>query len=1417
MDIAMKPLQQLIREKIRQLLHKLEFEKSMLYINWLFRIGALLLLAYYFLEYQTVYSPTGLAQIRAALFAFFIYNVITGFAGALNSELFLLKPVKFAQALIEIAFYTIFYLLTGNPASEVYLLYFLPLFIAVRYLGFWLALMVVGAASLGVYLALSGIAFNVGEPAIRQIFWLREMFIVGLTLVFAIRHRPSLLIDVQEDDTQLAAVLKSIEDGVYVIDHAHRLLFVNDTLQSRHGPYTRGQSCSSYFLCRDDLCGWYPPELSPFGIRSEAHTQTGEFVDRDGQRYEVSVSTCPLPDEEGTIVGAIAFVQDLDRSKKLEQHLNERVQQYAKRVEALVSTKALWLETFYDLGKRLSGFDDLQALLSFLVEETKNRLHAEGSQLFLLEGGLLRRKATCPAQAGWLDDEAYQPGEGLTGEVILPGPELKAGKPVRNNSVDKDGRAIPRYLTEYQAWLPSQQVKHLLAVPLTAREVPFGVLRVVNKVDAKGRLVNEGFSQDDEEFLEAITALAALSIENFRLLGQEKKQLQEISTLYRVSQSMARTLDWRDLLRVIVDQARIALTNADKVSVYLIDEETSSLQAEATSERVPERSGLPPIRLGEGIAGRAIQQKKLVYVPDTRLDPDYKQREKPGPLSLLVAPLIIETQVIGTLSVDSARAAAFTPDDLRLLEALATLSSNTIEKARLYKKELIRRQQAYTILQVSEAINSNLEYDRLLETVLDEVRKVVIYDSISIQLVQDGLLKVIACRGFRQRERVMSLTFPVGDDKFPNTRVLQEKKPVIIDDVQSCYMHFARESEVYQSEAIHSWMGIPLIHHAEVIGMIAFDHHLPGFYKPEVQELAQTLANQVATAIMNSQLLGEKKREVEKLNTLYRMSTVISSKIELEEVLPTIVAEATREAHSDHTGVALADENGHLFTSFESSVVGQPLHLRARSDGVTMKVLSTREPVLVADVSSASQRHNPAIIEHGFRSYAGLPVIASDRVLGVLFVHSYQPDAFASQLALLQAFCNHAAIAVEKAVLYRQARQQTIMLRKLVEASTGLIRHLDLDDLLAYSAAQAANIFDVEDGSLYLRNDERGTIDLMASSAIPTHIWPRREAHLDGPGLTAYVARTGETLNFGGDEYMQHPAWAGRHEEPFLEHLNYLPSHECRSLLISPLEDSQGKYLGVLKLENKIGERSGRRFADFEVALHKTFASHIGMAVERARFYQRLDQEARREARREIGYELHDIANFVHGALKMRLDVAREQFEHGEMEKLRQEIERITKAAGYVTASLRWIYNDLLNPNTLPERGLIKSLEKIAEYLQVPIRTQVKGRTSLPLDIEYALYKIGLEALNNIDKYAGRDTHCEITLEKSEQSFRFEVRDNGRGFDVPATLSQPDNYGLKSIQRWATTIQSRLEITSQPDRGTRIRVEGEWQEDARNG
>jgi GAF domain-containing protein len=675
------------------------------------------------------------------------------------------------------------------------------------------------------------------------------------------------------------------------------------------------------------------------------------------------------------------------------------------------------------------------------------------------------------------------------------------------------------------------------------------------------------------------------------------------------------------------------------------------------------------------------------------------------------------------------------------------------------------------------------------------------------------MFKIIACTGFSDPDQVIGLTFPCDDNKFPNYNLHLQKNAHLVGDVRRDYPHFLEEARKYHTENIRSWMGIPLIHRGNVIGMISLDSEILNYFTHEMASLALMFASHCANAITNAQLFKEKKQRLEELNTLYRASHEITSELDLKTVLKEIVIRVHELSGSDLTGVVLVDELGRPTMSVENDNIEPPLHLRIRLDGITHEVVSSGEAQVFHSLLTEEELHNQTIIEGGFRSYAGFPIKIAARVQGILYVHSFHPSAFMGKEALLQSSCKQASIAIKNAELYFQVKNQAEKSKKLVEISEELLKYKKESDLLEYCVNEGALLFNTEDCSISLKRGERNTIDLVASSGIPPDVWLKRDAYLDRPGLPAYVFNTGMIENFGGDEYKEHIAWAGKHEDPFLEHLKYLPSGMCNALLIGPLKDGRGNSVGILKVENHLSLPKDRRFSEFEVQLFNNFSTIIGLAIERSRLVNRLDEEARKEARLSLGGDLHRVMNMTQSVIALKAEKCKELVRTGNVEQAYAELETMRKAAKTIFSTLRWIVNDLKGDPETKSRGLMQQLEHLGKFLQLPFTPVVRGRGSLPQKLEDRLYKIGAEALYNICKHARVDEEpidVEILLEITRNQYRLEISDHGKGFNEKEVEARTDNFGLNIIHYWAKDIGAYDVINSEIGKGTCVSVSGEY-------
>jgi GAF domain-containing protein/PAS domain-containing protein len=1186
---------------------------------WMGRFAVLFFITIYFVLRMEEGAATSLPAIRRLLLLFWGYVVLAGIIAVYRPQRLFLSNAMLVQVIFELAIISAFLYYSGEPTSPIYYTYFLPLLVAADSLRMRHAFLVLLLALVGFALAL----VRITDPVLNAL-WPRATF-MALNFTFFLLNvgrRRTVIEDAVTGHAEVMAILKEYDEGVYVIDGENRLRYVNAALIQKHGSAWQGKKCQYYFQCGPDLCSWYPSTLTIPENAGQLLRRQGIFIDNNGDPYRVETLSYPLAGENAESIGAIVFVRNIEERHQLEN-----------RLQHLTSQRLQWRKIYEAMGKRLVGFSNLDELMQALVNETAERVHAETSALFLLEGGWLVRKAIVGVEPTWFANEKYAVGQGITGRAVQPPPNSKYAQPQLVNDVDTNPDVVPPYLAKYVKKLASRTVKHLIAIPLNSPSGTFGVLRLVNRIDEHGRLAAEGFTADDVESMAILAAMVALAIENTRLLEDKDRQLRATADLYAVSKAITQTLDLEQLLSTVVDSAT-RLTGGFKAVIHLVDESSQLLIREAYNGPQKYHSGLPPMKVNDGVAGRAIRQRRMVYVPDTNQDEGFVPRGSTPLRSLLVIPLLAGKRVLGLLSVNGDMVNAFTEEHLEQLNTLGSQAALAIEKAQLYRK-------TRALHHVTELLNTNLSKPGIFKQVLPKFRDVVAFDSISIQLLDGDHLRIIYAWGFDDDKAVHEIVFPADDSKYPNYRVLTERQPVIVDDVRVEYPHFWEEREKYHTPHITNWLGVPLIRENRVMGMVSIDKKTADYYT---------------------------------------------------------------EADGD--------------------------------------------------------------------------------------------------LAL--AFANHLAIAIDNGLLYEKSARQAQMLVGLVETSQGLITHTMLNELHAFSVTKGAAIFDVEDCSLTIIDEPRRVLELVASSCLPPEVCRQSAATLDEKGLRAHVAKTGEILNFGGEEYKEHPAWNGR----VLSHLTYLPSGICHSLLMGPVVDSEGRIIGILRLENKCSGRPNKRFNEFEVALYKTFASHIGMAIERALLFARLDAEAQKKARASLGHDLHDTTSFIHGALVLRTAAARSALSNREMDKLAATLDHLHKAAMHTYSSIRRLHFDTRDP-ALQELGLVPTLKRAASLLPLPPLAATSGdQVRLPPDIEYALYRIGQEALSNIARHAGSYPSVRIELKVQADAYQFTVSDTGIGFDVDPVLASEDSFGFQGMQRWATAVGALLKVCSQPGRGSSICIIG---------
>ena len=174
-------------------------------------------------------------------------------------------------------------------------------------------------------------------------------------------------------------------------------------------------------------------------------------------------------------------------------------------------------------------------------------------------------------------------------------------------------------------------------------------------------------------------------------------------------------------------------------------------------------------------------------------------------------------------------------------------------------QERQRRRESETLRTVISALTSTLELGELLNLILEQLAIVLKFDSATIFLLDDDVLRGMACLGLPEPEKVIGKPFPVNDKLFQ--AVLALKKPLCLSD--------ASQDERFLgwggTGAIHGWMGIPLISKGDFIGYMTLDSFTIDAYGTDEIVLIQPFAHQAAQAIENARLYDQLHHHADEL------------------------------------------------------------------------------------------------------------------------------------------------------------------------------------------------------------------------------------------------------------------------------------------------------------------------------------------------------------------------------------------------------------------------------------------------------------------------------------------------------------------------------------------------------------------------
>lgn len=438
---------------------------------------------------------------------------------------------------------------------------------------------------------------------------------------------------------------------------------------------------------------------------------------------------------------------------------------------------------------------------------------------------------------------------------------------------------------------------------------------------------------------------------------------------------------------------------------------------------------------------------------------------------------------------------------------------------------------------------------------------------------------------------------------------------------------------------------------------------------------------------------------------------------------------------------------------------------------------------------------------------AHIPVYEGRTLVGglsLVFSAPLAPDepVIATADALTQSLALMATLAAERYQLQRRLTQGNL----LYEVSRAISSSLEIDDVLKFTTALAANALGAEASALLLVDQKTSEIAFVIVHGPLAEPLRGRRIPL-GSSVITRVVRTGQPLIV--NRITRETIFAAPEEDS-----GGLRAH---NMLCAPLQ-AKGETLGVLLVLNREGEQG---FSAEDSEWLEALASQASVAIENARLYSSLREErdriiqAEEEVRRHLARNLHDSAAQLMGSLLMHIEVAR-KIAQSQPAALAPEFDVLRELAQQANQELRQALLEL-RPLLLESRGLVGALQGYVTQQRrrgMAIAMTVEG--VLPeitnKQAETAVYLVIQEAVTNVRKHANAQNTW-LRIYAQPPLLIVEIEDDGEGMAVDQMEihdQERGKMGVLTMRERVQWLEGRISFTSQCDpkcHGTLVHME----------
>ncbi len=817
---------------------------------------------------------------------------------------------------------------------------------------------------------------------------------------------------------------------------------------------------------------------------------------------------------------------------------------------------------------------------------------------------------------------------GMTEEYArLTGRSPMAASPIR--SVISANR--PLVITSGLHRLPGRDVlptfEALLSVPLRIGNQAAGTLSLFS-------IQPRDFTQQEVDLAQAISNQIAIAVENARLFEERERRISELQALTSLSAAAVSAQDFQTLLRQVHDALQVFL-RIDAFSMVIYDPGreviTNGLSINEGKEYIYWRNKPPPTG---SLTAWIIQHRQILHfdnLPDEiSRKPDLERHivdsERPA-LSWLGVPLLNhDGNVLGMIAIQSYTPAVFSQRDQSFMIDLSRPLAIHVHNLRLLTQRERQIRELDAIGQIGQLVTASFDLEDMLNGAYETLKQATGAPVCFILILDAETHAITHAISFEQNQRLELDWY--GRAPQPGSLsdwILRQREPILFQDLpnQSDQLT-ARGITPYRvgpPNPVRSWVGVPLLAKGgDPIGILSLQDYRSYAYDEQTIDFLIQIASHVSLGVQKVYLFDERERQVaenarlfvearshaesaerqtQRMELVQRISSLLSSTLNQQEILNLAAHELVRLFWADHTGAMMFNDSSQVGVVVAEYPHSGALHMQAplTNNLLVDELIASRRPVCITsiDTDPRARASLDNFKQLGIASLMIVPLITRDRIIGSISLDSIgKPRIFTEdEQELVLTVAAAIATSIENARLFeaeQEARRTADALREMVRV---LSTSFDPNEVLRLILSELHNVISYDTASIMLMDGDR--LRIASCRGWPLEQEPCGESLLIERSAAGHVVTLRQPIVTASVDTLSfwNPSLLGGH---------------IHSWLGVPLI-ARGQVLGVLNIDSHTPNRFSER--DVEVAL--TFASHAALALENARLYQesvtRVEQE----------------------------------------------------------------------------------------------------------------------------------------------------------------------------------------------------------------